>query len=221
MHNCTYEGVHMITIAVSLNKGGVGKSMLAKTLATQASKADLAVLILDMDSQQNSVSWGRRRLSKHDLKLPVVRFATEGDLSDEILRAREAGCDLIVIDTPPGRSSEALAAIDASDLVLIPFWNDQDSYDGVTKTFSLARRMGKEAWGVLNHCVPNSRVHAQTAQEVLSVIGLPMSPVVFHRYDVHRQANVDGLTAQEIEPESNAAKEVKKFWQWISAKVQI
>ncbi len=211
----------MRTIAISINKGGQGKTTLTKTLATAATQAGLNVLVLDVDTQQNAVGWKKRREKQQNKPLPLIRFVTEQDLSDELKRAESAGCDLVLIDTPPGRSSEAMAGCEAAELVLIPFWNDQDSYEGVAKTTLLARRLGKEAIGVLNFATPNSKSHEETAREVLKVIGLPMAPVILHRYDVHRLANVKGLTAQEVEPESSAAEEIKALWKWFSATVQM
>jgi chromosome partitioning protein len=136
----------MRTIATSINKGGVGKTTTTKNIACAAVEAGLNVLMLDMDTQQNATNWGRRR-EKQEKALPLVKFSTEQDLSQELERAAKAGCDLVLIDTPPGRSSEAMAAVEAADLVIIPFWNDQDCYDGVTKTAALTRRLGKEAYG--------------------------------------------------------------------------
>lgn len=211
----------MRTIAITINKGGMGKTMLTKILATAATQAGLNVLVLDMDTQQNSVNWGKRREKQHKKSLPLARFTTEQTLADELQHAASAGCELVLIDTPPGRSSEAMAAVEAADLVLIPFWNDQDAYDGVTKTAGLARRLGKPAFGLLNFATPNSRSHAETAQEVLQAINLPMAPVVLHRYDVHRLANIKGLTAQELEPEGSAASEVIELWSWLCAALQL
>lgn len=210
----------MRTIAISINKGGVGKTTTTKTLGCAAASAGLNALILDMDTQQNATNWGRRR-EKQNRPLPLVRFTTEQDLSVELERAAQAGCDLALIDTPPGRSSEAMAAVEAADLVLAPFWNDQDSYDGVTKTAGLVRRLGKDAFGLLNFVTPNSKSHEEAAREVLSAIGLPMAPVVLHRYDVHRLASIKGLAAQELEPESSAAQEIAALWDWFSATLQL
>jgi chromosome partitioning protein len=211
----------MRTIAVSINKGGVGKTSLVKMLATAAADAGLAVMILDMDTQQNSVSWRKRRDAQQKNPLPLAKFATEIDLNDELKRAEKAGCDLVFIDTPPGRSTEAMAACEAADMVVIPFWNDQDAYEGVTKTALMVKRLGKEAVGVLNFATPNSKSHEETAREVLKAIGLQMAPVALHRYDVHRLANIKGLTAQESEPKSAAADEIKQLWKWFSATLQM
>jgi hypothetical protein len=74
---------------------------------------------------------------------------------------------------------------------------------------------------VLTFATPNSVVHAETAREVLTTIGLSLAPAVFHRYDVHRLANVSGLTAQELEPNCVAASEVRALWEWLRAILQI
>jgi len=102
----------MRTIALSCNKGGVGKTSIAKHIATAAAASGLNVMLLDMDTQQNATNWGRRRSQRQSSPaLPVVRFVTENDLPDALERASAAGCDLVVIDTPPGRSAEAPAAV--------------------------------------------------------------------------------------------------------------
>lgn len=207
----------MRTIALSCNKGGVGKTTITKHLATAAAAAGLNVLILDMDTQQNATNWGRRRRQQEGGPiLPVVQFVTENDLPDALARASAAGCDLIVIDTPPGRSAEAPAAVEHSDTVLIPFWLEKDAFDGVQRTAALARRMGKPAFGVLNFATPNSQVHVDAARDSLERLGVPMSPAVLHRYEVYRMANLPGLTVQEMEPESRAAAEIAGLWDWLN-----
>jgi chromosome partitioning protein len=211
----------MQTIAISINKGGQGKTLLSKSLAVAASLEQLNTLILDLDTQGNSASWGKRRRAEHpELPLPLAQFCTENELGNELAHASKAGCDLVVIDTPPGRSSEALAAVEASDLVLIPFWYDLDSFDGVTRTALLCRRLGKPAFGVYNFATPNSR-YAEQAREVLASIPLDMVPTVISRYEVHRAANIRGLTAQELEPASAAATQITSLWQWLSAQLHL
>jgi chromosome partitioning protein len=211
----------MKTVAITINKGGVGKSMLTKSLATAATAVGLNALVLDMDTQQNSIAWGKRREQQPERSLPLVRFTTEKDLEDELRRADSAGCDLAFIDTPPGRSAEALAATEAADIVLVPFWADVDSYEGVTRTALLVRRLGKTAFGVLNFATPNSRIHEDTAREVLTAIGIPLAPVVLHKYDAHKLANLQGLTVQEMEPASFAAMEIVGLWAWLGAQLHV
>ncbi len=212
----------MRTFAISINKGGVGKTTVAKTLATAATTAGLNVLILDVDTQQNSVGWRKRRDKQQaDKPLPMALFCGEKDLLDQLERAEHAGCDLVLIDTPPGKSTEAMAAVEAAEMVLVPFWNDQDCYEGVATTAVLAKRLSKPAVGIFNFATPHAKSHEDTARKVLNAIGLPMSAAILHRYDVHRLANIKGLTAQEMDPGSPAALEIEGLWDWFCAYVQL
>ena len=203
----------MKVVAISVNKGGVGKTTLTKSLATAAVASNHLVLILDMDTQQNATNWGRRRQSLKDKELPIVWFSTENDLQMHLEKAKKAGCELVIIDTPPGRSSEATAAIEAADLVLIPcVAEDVDSFDGVPRTARVALKSDAITAGVLNCATPGSRTQQETAQAVMDTIGIPLAPVILHRFTAHRDANPRGLTALEYEPESKAAAEVVALW---------
>jgi chromosome partitioning protein len=102
----------MRTIAITINKGGVGKTTLAKHLAVAAAGGGHNSMLLDMDTQQNSTSWGKRRNQQQGSLVPVVRFVTENELPEELSRARSAGCDLVLIDTPPGTHDAPLQRCD-------------------------------------------------------------------------------------------------------------
>jgi len=209
----------MQILSVAINKGGAGKTMVAKCLSTAAAHTGLNVLVLDMDTQQNATQWGRRR--KDFNPLPVVRFTTENDLPDELRLAEQAGCDLVIIDTPPGRSTETPAAVEAADLIVCPFAPEVDHYEGIARIVRLARTTGKPAVGVLNLAEPNSQWEVSTARGVLSGIGLAFAPVVFHRFKVHKEASLKGMTAQELDPDSRAATEIADLWKFIYAEMQV
>eukprot|EP01037_Dinobryon_pediforme_P018683 gene18683-18982_t len=210
------ERLHMFTVAITINKGGVGKTTITKSLATKAAVEGFSVLILDMDTQQNSDSWGKRRAKFWpDKVLPLVQFVTEKDLPEALERARAAECDLVLIDTPPGRSTEAPAAVEVSNLVLIPFNVDTDAFEGLAKTAALARRLGVPVAGVLNLAQPNSRSEEDTAREVLASYGVPLCPAILHRYTAHKNASLAGLTANEAEPGSTPGQEIANLWAWL------
>ena len=141
-----------------------------------------------------------------------MRFTTENDLADELARAVAAGCDLAIIDTPPARSSEAPAAVESADLVVIPCTADIEAFEQITRTARLARTTGKPVLVVLNLATPNSRSEVDAAREVFEAIGLAMAPAVIHRLKVHRDASRDGLTPQEFEPSGKAAAEIAALW---------
>jgi chromosome partitioning protein len=217
VHKRTSEQIHMKTVAVVINKGGTGKTTIARALGTSAAAAGLNVLVLDMDTQQNATQWGRRRKQP----LPIVRFTTENDLMDELARAKAAGCELVIIDTPPARSTEAPAAVEAADLVLVPFTADIEAFEQLPRTARLARTTAKPAVAILNLATPNSRSEEEASRGVLEALGLPMAPAVLHRFKVHRDASREGMTAQELEPDSKAAAELGTLWDWLCAELPL
>jgi chromosome partitioning protein len=209
----------MKIVAVTINKGGAGKTMISRSIATAAAGAGLTVLILDMDTQQNSTNWRRRR--PEAAILPLVQFTTENDLPETLKRAAAAECDLVIIDTPPGRSTEAPAAVEAADLVLIPCTSEVECFEGLPRTARLARTTDKPAVVVPNFVQPNSRSEEEAIRGVAEAQGLRTVPVAFHRFNVHREGSLRGLTAQEIQPESRAAVEIQGLWDWICAELQL
>lgn len=207
----------MKTIAIAMQKGGVGKSTLTRSIAVAASKAGMNVLTLDMDAQQSTTQWADRRGDQ----LPLVRFVTEIELPKVLKQAAEAGCDLVVIDTPPARSTEAPAAVEYADLVLVPCTPDIEAYEQLPRTERLARTTGKPAAAVLTMAQPNSRSEEEIARAIFAELKLPMVPAILHRFKVHRDASRDGQTAQELEPDSKAAQEIQALWDWVRAELQM
>lgn len=207
----------MKTIAIAMQKGGVGKSTIAKALGVSGAKSGLNVLVLDMDTQQSTAQWAERRSDA----LPVVRFATEIDLPKLLGQAEEAGCDLVVIDTPPARSTEAPAAVEYCDFVLVPCAPDIEAYEQLPRTARLARTSEKPAAAILTMAQPNSRAEEEIARQVFETVKLPMVPAVIHRLKVHRDASREGMTACELEPEGKAASELQALWDWVNAELQI
>ena len=207
----------MKIIAIAMQKGGVGKSTLARSLAVAASKADYNVLVLDMDAQQSMSQWAERRAEQ----LPVVKFLSEIELPKMLESAEDAGCDLAIIDTPPARSTAAPAAVEEADLVIVPCTPDIEAYEQLPRTARVARTTGTPAAAVLTMVHPNSQTEEKIAREVFATIGIPMAEAVLHRFKVHRDASREGVTAQEMEPDSKAAQEIQILWDWVCAELQI
>lgn len=207
----------MKVISVAMQKGGVGKSTLTRSLAVAAVQEGLNVLVLDMDNQQSTRQWRDRR----EAPLPLVSFTTEIDLPRELERARSAGCELVLIDTPPARSTEAPAAVEYSDLVLVPCTPDIESYEQLPRTLRLARTSETPAAVVLTMATPNSRSEQDTAREVIKAMGGAQMVAVIHRLKVHRDASREGLSAAELEPGGKAASEIAGLWSWIGSELQL
>ena len=207
----------MKTVAIAMQKGGVGKSTLVRSLAVSAANSGLNVLALDMDTQQSTTQWAERRPAE----TPLVRFVTEIELPKVIAQAKNAGCDLVLIDTPPARSTEAPAAIEFADIVLVPCSPDIEAYEQLPRTERLARTTGIPAFAVLTMVQPNSLIEEAIAREIFTKLNLAMVPVVIRRFKAHRDASREGKSVQELQPDSKAAIEVAELWKWLCAHLQL
>lgn len=204
----------MQIIAVAMQKGGVGKTTLVRSLAVAAARDGLSVLILDMDAQQSVSQWAERR----DADMPVVMFSTENELPKRLNQAKGVA-DLVIIDTPPARSTEAPAAVEAADLVLIPTTPDVEPLEQMPRTLRLCRGFSRPVYAVVNMANPTGPAEVVQTREVIEAMGARAAPIVLYRRKAHRDASALGLTVQESVPASKAAGEVASLWMWVRAKL--
>jgi cellulose biosynthesis protein BcsQ len=123
-----------ITIAISNNKGGVGKTTLSVMIAeTLLKRTDKRICAIDLDPQRNfadtlslidSTKYGERLIvNAGDIK-------TNGEIN--------------VIDCPPAINDATIEAIRVSDVVLIPIMADMYSLVNIGNVFSAGERAGKK-----------------------------------------------------------------------------
>ncbi|WP_394227987.1 AAA family ATPase [Paracoccus marcusii] len=205
----------MQVITIAMQKGGVGKSTLARSLAVAAVRDGLSVLIIDMDSQQSVSQWAERR----EGDMPVVVFSTENELPKKLAQAKGIA-DLVIIDTPPARSTEAPAAVEVADLVLIPTTPDVEPLEQMPRTLRLCRGFSRRVFAVINMANPTGPAEVAYTREVIEAMGAMAAPVVLHRRKAHRDASASGQTVQEVDPNGKAAAEVTGLWAWVCAELQ-
>jgi chromosome partitioning protein len=126
-------------VAFVSQKGGVGKSTLARALAREAAVARLSVKIADLDTQQGTaVDWHRQRL--HAGIEPIVAV----EAFDTARRALEvaAAYDLLVIDGPARTSKATLEIARAADLVVQPTGASADDLRPAVREFHALRQAG-------------------------------------------------------------------------------
>jgi chromosome partitioning protein len=107
----------MAFMAMGSQKGGVGKSTLARLVAREYASAGWAVNIADLDvSQGTSFNWqGRRLQTTIEPVIPVERFGTVEQA------IRSAGqLDLMILDAPPNSTAATLRITRAADIVILP-----------------------------------------------------------------------------------------------------
>lgn len=208
----------MRTLAILSQKGGAGKTTLSIHLAVAAEKAGLRTAIIDLDPQANARKWGDRREAE-----PQVISDHAERLGDLKRMAEEGGADLLIIDTPPLADRTSLLAAKAADFILIPCRPAKFDIEAIEMTRDVAALAKKPAAVVIN-AAPHKRnsFHDRRtveAMEGLSSIGATVAPQVIEYRVPFSDAVNDGRTAQELEPNGKAAKEIQELFAWTCQQV--
>ena len=122
-------------IAVVSQKGGAGKSTIARLLAVEAARNKHRAKIADLDLMQGtSMNWNMRR--QRGERVPAVDVQTFGAV-DQAVRAAH-GFDLLVFDGAPHASTQTAQAAKVAHLVIIP---TKTTLDDLTAALGLAREL--------------------------------------------------------------------------------
>lgn len=126
-------------VAFVSQKGGVGKSTLARALAREAAAGGLKVKVADLDTQQGtSVDWHRLRLSAGiEPVVSVEAFATAAQAL-----AVAGGYDILVIDGPARTSQATLDIARAANVVVQPTGASLDDLRPAVREFHALVKAG-------------------------------------------------------------------------------
>jgi chromosome partitioning protein len=200
----------MKVLSVVSQKGGVGKTTLATALAVQAANAGLKAVVFDLDPQASATFWKDTR--KDDLvaisAIPAARLA------HMLVAAREAGCNLVIIDTPPFSKDIAYEAAQHADFVLLPTRPAVLDVMAMSKTVELVKHYKHPFAAVLTFCPPQGREIEDTIK-VIEALGAEVCPVRIGSRIAYSRAQQSGLAAQELEPDGKAAQEVKDLYAYV------
>jgi cellulose biosynthesis protein BcsQ len=125
------------------NKGGTGKSVLARAYAVEAAKAGASVVIADLDDvQQTSKRWADHRRANGlmpDIRAEVVTPRVAFDLRDRT--------DVLVIDTPGWTDRESIKLAHWSTFCVIPSRaNRMDDLSETVRLLHALRAEGLPDW---------------------------------------------------------------------------
>jgi chromosome partitioning protein len=146
----------MPVIAVVNRKGGSGKSTLAAHLAAWCARQGHAVMLGDVDRQQSTRSWLRRR----DPALPGI--APWGIDQKNVLRV-PTGITHAVLDTPGGMHGFELArVVMAADAILVPVCHSVFDRDSAAATLEELLALPRVASGRCRLATVGMRIDGRT-----------------------------------------------------------
>ena len=206
----------MFTFAIISQKGGAGKTTLALNLAVASELAGRPALVLDLDPQGSASAWGDSREAETPVVAPTQPYALGGSLR----AAREAGAELVIVDTAPHAEQVALSAAREADLVVIPCRSSILDLRAVTASRDIAALARTPAVAVLNATPPRGFLGGDAAA-ALRGHELAVAPIqIGQRADfVHAATASCGVL--ETRPDGKAAAEILALHDWLYGHVNM
>ena len=198
----------MQVIVLATQKGGSGKSTIARSIAAELTGRG-RVALLDIDPQGSLTKWWQRRETE-DLQL-ITGLTRADQISKAVETLRGQGFDWLIIDTPGARDEATRIALRSADLVLVPVHPSQDDLDAVGPTVSEIRDAGANFIFVLSRTT-RARIVDETGR-LLAAHGR-VAPAIVGARVAHGEAATRGLTAAEV-GNAAAADEVRELVDYV------
>jgi chromosome partitioning protein len=184
-------------IALISQKGGVGKSALARLLAVEFIRAGWQVKIADLDTMQGTATKWKARRDRANLQpeIPVEKFATV----DRAVREAER-FDLVLLDGPAHAEQGGRGMAKASDLVLMPTGYGLDDLEAQVEAAYELEESGIERskiWFVFCR-ITGSASEDQAARDYLRRAKINVFAPVLPELPSIRQGHNAGKAASEI-----------------------
>ena len=197
----------MIVISVLNQKGGAGKTTIATHLARAMQMRGSDVLLVDSDPQGSARDWAA---VCDDQPLPVI--AIDRPTIDRDLKS-VAKKDAVFIDGAPQAHDLAVSAIKAANIILIPVqpspydvWATADLVNLVKQRIEITDGAVKAAF-IVSRAIKGT-VIGNEISEALTGYGLPVLQTRITQRVIYPSSAAMGKTVMDIDPDSDAAKEV-------------
>jgi chromosome partitioning protein len=184
-------------ISLISQKGGVGKSGIARLLAVEFVRAGWTVKIADLDTMQGTATKWKARRDRAGIspEIPVEKFATV----ERAVREAER-FDLIVIDGPAHAEQGGRSMAKASDLIIMPTCYGLDDLEAQVEAAYELEEAGidrNRIWFVFSR-TSGSAAEDQAAREYLQRAKINFFEPVLPELPSIRQVHNGGKAASEI-----------------------
>ena len=184
-------------ISLISQKGGVGKSAVARLLAVEIAKAGWTVKIADLDpAQGTSTKWkARRDLAGLQPDVAVEKFRTV----DRALKEADR-FDLMILDGPAHAEQGGRTMALASDLVILPTGYSLDDMEPQIEAAYELEESGVEPSRILIvFCrAKGSQAEDRAARSYIKKARLTVLKPIFPELASIRQGHAEGRAASEV-----------------------
>jgi cellulose biosynthesis protein BcsQ len=200
----------MNVVVFASRKGGSGKSTLAAHLGSYMAEHSRPTLLIDADPQGSLALWHRVRGTR-DLGLHVGTKHLAGTLT----KARRAGAEWVLIDTPPNAEAPVAEAIRHADLVVIPMRPGLFDVDAVRATIQICREL-KKPYAVVINAAPakngSDDPMVADARGAMQALDVPTwSGQITHRPELSLSL-AQGAGVNDFSVGSSGSEEIGSLW---------
>ena len=207
----------MSVVAVTGQKGGIGKTTLSIHLAVAAKHAGHTTVLIDLDPQASASKWSDIRADNSEIRpddSPVVISAHASRLRYVLDKAETSGVTFVILDTPPQLESPISDAAKVANLALIPCRPALFDIHAIEETVYRTLKENVPTHLVFNAVPPRSS-RLEEAKAVVGDYNIHIAPCTVGRRIIFSHAVVDGKTAQELDPKSKAATEIQTLYKYL------
>jgi chromosome partitioning protein len=191
-------------------KGGVGKTTAAVNLASGLAEAGNRILVVDADPQGSVVQW---QSIADGAEFEVLHLPSP-QLSKE-LKTVSRRYDHIVVDSPPAIEDITRAAIEVSNLAIIPIapspldiWSSKETIAQVNSLGKKYRKLNAKI--LIYRKIPGTRL-GKEAREAMGSYDLDILATEISQRIVFVEAMIAGLSVLKYAPKSIAANEIRSL----------
>lgn len=199
-------------IAFAGQKGGVGKTTTAITVAVEFLERGRRVLLVDADPQGTVRTWAEVAAEQEGGQTPTVVAMGAGLHRPDQLPSLAHGYDVSVIDCPPAHGEIQRAALMIADIVILPCTPSPNDVWALGSSIQLVKdactiRPELVAAIVVTRKKPRTML-SQSVRQAIEGHGLPLLRSELGDREAFAKAILAGTGVTRFEPRSRATEEV-------------